>query len=101
MTTPARLTALLVSAVAAALFAAPGAAALPEDDFCQNMAGVGFSGDCATLTALARDVCAQFDRGVDVTAVAEKLDLTTKNPDASNFLVAGARLYFCPEPTEA
>ncbi|MEO3761418.1 DUF732 domain-containing protein [Mycobacterium sp. B14F4] len=100
MTTLARFTALLASAVAGALIAAPGAAASPDDDFCQNMAGVGFSGDCATLIALARDVCEQFDRGVDVTTVAEKLDQATKDQTLSNFIVAGARLYFCPEPRQ-
>jgi hypothetical protein len=39
-----------------ALFGARCAAASPETDFCQSMADVGFSGDYATLTALAQDV---------------------------------------------
>ncbi|KUI37687.1 hypothetical protein AU197_07950 [Mycobacterium sp. IS-1590] len=99
MTTRA-LTALLVT-VAGLLMAAPHAAASPEDDLCRSMASVGFTGDCATLTTLARDVCAQFARGADSTAVAEKLDITTKDETLSNFIVAGARLYLCPEPKHA
>lgn len=98
MTTRARLPALL-AVVVGSLLAAPPAAASPEDDFCRSMASVGFTGDCATLTTLARDVCAQFERGADPSAVAEKLDTTTKDETLSNFIVAGARLYFCPEPT--
>ena len=96
----ARLT-VLAAAVVASLVGAPGAAASPEDDFCRSMASVGFTDDCATLTALARDVCAQYDRGADATAVAEKLDRTTKDQTLSNFIVAGAQLYFCPEHDEA
>jgi hypothetical protein len=61
------------------------------------MAGVGFTGDCAILTALARDVCAQYNRGVDLTTVVQKLDLATKNENLSNYIIAGAQLYFCPE----
>src|SRR3954466_14415488 len=74
----ARIT-LLSAAIVGALLGAPCAAATPETDFCRSMAGVGFTGDCATLTALARDVCMQYDRGVALTAVVQKLDLTTKN----------------------
>ncbi|KUI23427.1 hypothetical protein AU193_01375 [Mycobacterium sp. GA-1285] len=96
MTTRA-LTALLAAA-AGLLMAAPHAAASPEDDLCRSMASVGFTGDCATLTTLARDACAQFARGADSTAVAEKLDIATKDETLSNFIVAGARLYLCPEP---
>ena len=96
MTMLARIT-LLSAVMAGALVGAPGAAASPESDFCRSMAGVGFTGDCATLTALAREVCVQYDRGVALTAVAQKLDLTTKNPNLSNYIIAGAQLYFCPE----
>lgn len=62
------------------------------------MTSVGFMGDCATLATLARDVCDQLARGAEPAAVAEKLDLTTKDQTLSNFVVAGARLYLCPEP---
>jgi hypothetical protein len=99
MTTLTRLTALLV-AVVGSLLAAPHAAATPEDDLCRSMTSVGFTGDCATLTMLARDVCAQLERGVDPAAAAEKLDLTTKDGTLSNFIVAGARLYLCPDPLQ-
>jgi Protein of unknown function (DUF732) len=95
MTMLARIT-LLSAVMAGALVGAPGAAASPESDFCRSMAGVGFTGDCATLTALARDVCAQHDHGVDLTTIVQKLDLTTKNQNLSNYIVAGAQLYFCP-----
>lgn len=100
MTTLARVT-FPLAALIAALIGAPGAAASPESDFCRSLASAGVPGDCATLSALARDVCAQFDRGADVTAVAEKLDLTTKDQTLSNFIVAGAQLYFCPKDEEA
>ncbi|MDA4108096.1 DUF732 domain-containing protein [Mycolicibacterium holsaticum] len=97
MTTLARHTALLVLGIGS-LLAAPHAAASPDDDFCRSMTSVGFTGNCATLSTLARDVCAQLARGADASAVAEKLDITTKDETLSNFIVAGARLYFCPEP---
>jgi hypothetical protein len=32
-----------------------------------------------------------------VDAVATTLDATTKNQSLSNYIVAGARLYFCPQ----
>ncbi|HYZ69108.1 MAG TPA: DUF732 domain-containing protein [Mycobacterium sp.] len=96
MTMPAKIT-LLLAVLGGAFIGAPGAAATPESDFCRSMAGVGFTSDCATLTALARDVCAQYNRGVDLTTVVQKLDLTTKNENLSNYIVAGAQLYFCPE----
>ena len=96
MTMLARIT-LLSAALVGALLGAPGAAASPDSDFCRSMAGVGFTGDCAPLTALARDVCAQYNRGVDLTTVAQKLDVATKNENLSNYIIAGAQLYFCPE----
>lgn len=100
MTMLARLT-VLSAAVVASLVCAPGAAASPEDDLCRSMASVGFTEDCATLTGLARDVCAQLDRGADLTAVAEKVDAATKDQTLSNFIVAGAQLYFCPDAQQA
>jgi hypothetical protein len=90
-------TLLLSAAIVGALVGAPGAAASPDNDFCRSMAGVGFTGDCATVTALARDACAQKARGVDLTTIAQKLDLATKNENLSNYVIAGAQLYFCPE----
>jgi hypothetical protein len=96
MTMFTRLT-LLSAAIVGALIAAPGAAASPESDYCRSMAGAGFTGDCATLTTLARDVCAQYNRGVDLTTVLQKLDVETKNENLSNYIIAGAQLYLCPE----
>src|SRR5215217_13217 len=96
MTMLARIT-LLSAAIVGALVGAPGAAASPESDFCRSMAGVGFTGDCATLTALAQDVCAQYNRGVDLGTVTQKLDLATKNENLSNYIIAGAQLYLCPQ----
>jgi hypothetical protein len=92
----ARIT-VLSAAIVGGLLGAPGAAASPESDFCRSMAGVGFTGDCATITAFARDVCMQYNRGIDLTTVVQKLDLATKNENLSNYIVAAAQLYFCPE----
>jgi hypothetical protein len=88
---------LLVTLIVGALVGAPSAAASPDSDFCRSMAGVGFTGDCAPLSALARDACAQKARGVDLATIAQKLDLATKNENLSNFIIAGAQIYFCPE----
>ncbi|MGE2722707.1 DUF732 domain-containing protein [Mycolicibacterium celeriflavum] len=99
MTTRA-LTALSM-AVVGLMMVAPQAAASPEDDLCRSITSVGYTGDCTTLTTLARDACAQFARGADSTEVAEKLDIATKDETLSNFIVAGARLYLCPEPQQA
>ncbi|OBG22223.1 hypothetical protein A5765_20690 [Mycolicibacterium celeriflavum] len=98
MTMLARIT-FLSAAIVGALIGAPNASASPESDFCRSMSGAGFTGDCATITALARDVCTQYDRGADLTTVLQKLDLSTKNENLSNYIVAGAQLYFCPERT--
>ena len=92
---------VLTAALVGALLGAPAAAASPENDFCRSMASIGFTDDCATLTRLARDACAQLDRGADLTAVADKVDVATKDQTLSNFIVAGAQLYFCPEPQPA
>ena len=94
------LTALSIAAAGLLMFT-PQAAASPEDDLCRSITSVGYTGDCTTLTTLARDACAQFARGADSTAVAEKLDIATKDEMLSNFIVAGARLYLCPEPKQA
>ena len=88
---------LLVALIVGALVGAPSAAASPDSDFCRSMAGVGFTGDCAPLSALARDACAQKARGVDLETVAQKMDLATKDENLSNYIIAGAQIYFCPE----
>ncbi|OBF25573.1 hypothetical protein A5724_04070 [Mycobacterium sp. ACS1612] len=89
--------ALVSTVFVGALVAAPTAAASPQTDFCRSMAGVGFTQDCATLTALAQDVCTQYNRGVDLTTVLQKLDQTTKNENLSNYIIAGAQVYLCPQ----
>jgi hypothetical protein len=96
MTRLARIT-WLSTAIVGALLGAPNAAASPESDFCRSMSGVGYSGDCTPLTALARDACVQKARGIDLTTIAQNLDQTTKNENLSNYIIAGAQLYFCPE----
>ena len=90
------LTALVISGVIASLVSAPSAVAVPESDYCQSLASAGYPGDCATLTSLAKDVCAQYDRGFDQTTIVERLDAMTKNEGLSNYIMAGAALYFCP-----
>jgi len=89
--------ALIVAGITGALVHAPSAAAEPDVEFCKAMTAVGYSGDCATLAGLARDVCAEYDRGVDWTTVLTRVDLATKDEGLSNFIMAGAPLYFCPE----
>ncbi|BBZ19656.1 hypothetical protein MGAD_39910 [Mycolicibacterium gadium] len=69
----------------------------PESDYCQSLARAGYPGDCATLTSLAKNVCAQYDRGLDLDTIVERLDATTKNEGLSNYIMAGAPLYFCPK----
>jgi len=91
------LAALVMSGVIASLGHAPSAMAAPESDYCQSMAAAGYPGDCATLTSLAKDVCAQYDRGLDLTTIVQRLDATTKNEGLSNYIMAGAPLFFCPE----
>lgn len=93
--------ALLFAGVIASLIHAPTAAAEPDLEFCRDMAAVGYPSDCARLASLARDVCAQYDRGVDLNAVIQKLDLATKDEGLSNYIIAGAPLYFCPEHDKA
>ena len=61
------------------------------------MARAGVPGDCATLTSLAKSVCAQYDQGFDLDTIVQRLDATTKNEGLSNFIMAGAPLYFCPK----
>lgn len=96
MTRLLRIT-LFSAALAAALLAMPQAAATPESDFCRSLSSAGVSGDCVTLTELAREVCTQKARGVDLATVVQKLDVATKDENVSNFIVAGAQLYLCPE----
>jgi hypothetical protein len=91
-----KITSLVAASIVGAVVVAPTAAASPTSEFCQGMAGVGFTGDCATMTALAQDVCAQYNRGLDLNAILPKLDAVTKNDNLSNYIVAGASVYFCP-----
>ncbi len=101
MNTLARIALLLATPVIGALVGAPLADASPESDFCRKMAAVGFTSDCVTLTTLAKEVCAQFDRGLDLNSVVQRLDLATKNQNLSNYIMAGASLYFCPNHADA
>lgn len=96
MTTRARITLPLAALIIGAIAGTPGAAATPQSDYCRSMANVGFTSDCATLTALAQDVCVQYDRGLDLNQIVQKVDLATKNDNLSNYIMAGASLYFCP-----
>ena len=91
------LSALVVSGVIASLVHAPSAVAVPASEYCTGLATAGYPGDCATLTSLAEGVCAQYDRGLDQTTIVERLDATTKNEGLSNYIMAGAALYFCPK----
>ena len=91
------LAALVISGVIASLVHAPSAVAVPDSAYCQSLATAGYPGDCATLTTLARQVCAQYDSGLDQTTIVERLDATTKNEGLSNYIMAGAALYFCPK----
>ncbi|MFI5505865.1 DUF732 domain-containing protein [Mycobacterium sp. NPDC051804] len=91
------LAALAISGAIASLVHAPSAIAAPESDYCASMARAGVPGDCATLTSLAKDVCAQYDRGLDQLTIVQRLDAITKNEGLSNYIMAGAPLYFCPK----
>jgi hypothetical protein len=91
------LAALAISGAIASLVHAPCAIAVPESDYCASLANAGYPGDCATLTSLAKFVCAQYDRGLDLTTIVQRLDATTKDEGLSNYIMAGAPLYFCPK----
>jgi hypothetical protein len=91
------LVALAITGVIASLVHAPSAVAIPESDYCASLAAAGYPGDCATLTSLAKDVCAQYDRGLDQLTIVQRLDVTTKDEGLSNYIMAGAPLYFCPK----
>jgi hypothetical protein len=91
------LAAVVISGAIAALVHAPSAIAVPESDYCRGMAAAGYPGDCATLTSLAKSVCAQYDRGLDLTTIVGRLDAATKDEGLSNYIMAGAPLYFCPK----
>ncbi len=88
-------------AIASQLVHAPSATAVPESDYCASLARAGYPGDCATLTSLAKGVCAQYDQGFDQLTIVQRLDATTKDEGLSNFIMAGAALYFCPEYASA
>ncbi|MGO4445552.1 DUF732 domain-containing protein [Mycobacterium sp. 2YAF39] len=91
------LAALAMSGALASFIHAPSAVAVPDSDYCQSLATAGYPGDCATLTSLAKGVCAQYDQGFDLTTIVARLDATTKNEGLSNYIMAGAPLYFCPK----
>ncbi len=91
------LAALAISGAIVSLGYAPSAVAVPDSDYCASMASAGYPGDCATLTRLAKDVCAQYDRGLDLTTIVQRLDATTKDEGLSNYIMAGATVYFCPQ----
>jgi hypothetical protein len=93
----AALTTLTLTVAITLLTGVPSAGASPELDYCRAMAAAGVPGDCATLAGFAKDVCAQYDRGLDMTSIVERLDVATKNEAVSNFVMAGAPMYFCPE----
>jgi Protein of unknown function (DUF732) len=89
--------AMLLAGAIASLIHAPSAVASPDSDFCRDLAGVGYPGDCATLVGLAKEVCAQLDRGLDLDTIIDSVDLATKDEGLSNYVIAGAPLYFCPQ----
>lgn len=95
--TKAAGTALLLAGAIASLINAPSAVAEPDLQFCRDMAAVGYKTDCAILANLAKDVCTQYDRGLDWSTILARLDITTKDEGLSNYIIAGAPLYFCPE----
>jgi Protein of unknown function (DUF732) len=90
-------TVLLMAGAIASLVYAPSAVAQPDLAFCRDMAAVGFRSDCATLASLAKDVCGQYDRGVGWEDIVTRLDAQTKNEGLTNYVIAGAPLYFCPQ----
>jgi hypothetical protein len=91
------LAALVISGAVASLVHAPSAVAVPGSDYCASLATARYPGDCATLTSLAKSVCAQYDQGLDLTTIVQRLDTVTKNEGLSNYIMAGAPLYFCPK----
>ena len=88
---------MLMAGAIASLNHAPSAVASPDSDFCRDLAAVGYPVDCPTLVALAKDVCAQLDRGLDLDTIIDSVDRATKDEGLSNYVVAGAPLYFCPQ----
>ncbi len=91
------LAALALSGAIASLVHAPSAAAAPDSEYCTSLARAGYPGDCATLTSLAKSVCAQYDQGLDLDTIVARLDVITKDEGLSNYIMAGAPLYFCPK----
>jgi hypothetical protein len=86
-------------AISAALMlaGAPGAHALPDNPFCTRMAALGYTGQCSTLVTLAQGVCTEYDRGASLSTVTDLLDARTRDQGLSNFIIAGAPMYFCPQ----
>jgi len=75
----------------------PAAGAQPAPEFCVAMARAGVGTDCATLLGWGRQVCAEYDRGATWDAVAAALDVRTGDEMLSNFVIAGAPMYLCPQ----
>lgn len=90
---------LLSVGVMSLFITAPAAGASPAGDFCEAMTGAGYTGDCTTIVEYATEVCEQYERGVGWETVVETLDARTNDEALTNFVVAGAPLYFCPEHT--
>lgn len=104
MNTATKAFGLLFAALVALLIHAPSATASPDAaspdpdaEFCSAMTNVGYTGDCTSLVNLARGVCAQYDRGLDWETVVANVDAVTADESLSNYVLAGAPMYFCPE----
>jgi hypothetical protein len=92
----AALLGVLSGGLASLLVLAPNAHALPDNVFCSQLAAVGYAAPCPALVALAKDVCAQYDRGANLSSVIGLVDARTKDTGLSNYIIAGAPMYFCP-----
>jgi hypothetical protein len=89
---------VLSAALVALAVQAPAANAAPDNNsFCNQLAALGYPGQCTTIVALAKGVCAQYDRGVDWSTVVKQVDTKTNDEGLSNYIMAGAPMYFCPQ----
>lgn len=94
----------VLSTLAIAIVPAPSAPALPDNannangtNFCTQMAAIGYPAQCSTLVTLAQGVCTEYDRGRSLSAVTQLVDARTKDQGLSNYIIAGAPMYFCPQ----
>ncbi|EKF22866.1 hypothetical protein C731_3147 [Mycolicibacterium hassiacum DSM 44199] len=85
------------TAVTLAVAPLPAAGAQPTPEFCVAMQGAGFDTDCTTLIGLGKQVCTAYDRGASWASVADALDARTGDETLSNFVIAGAPMYLCPQ----